>query len=115
MRYGTKTRRHPGHRNTAPYLCPIRSYACHILITNSRKIPAWITVKIQCVSGPYLTVYVPYFSTRVIVIIVVEKIQIMKVVLHSDMIVVINIIQIICQVTLILKVIIVQWEALLGI
>ncbi len=38
-------------------LCRIRSYACRILITNGRKTPAWITVKIRCVNGPYLTVY----------------------------------------------------------
>jgi hypothetical protein len=44
MRYGTKTGR-------------IRSYACRILITNGLKTPAWITAKIRCVNGPYLTVY----------------------------------------------------------
>ncbi len=57
MGYGTKTGRIPGHRNTAPYLFPIQLYACHILITDGRKTPAWITVKIRCVNGPYLTVY----------------------------------------------------------
>ncbi len=50
----------------------IRSYAYRILITNGRKPPTWIPVKIRCVNGPYMTVYgricavyVPYFSTRV--------------------------------------------------
>jgi hypothetical protein len=52
----------------------IRSYAYRILIKNGRKPPTWIPVKIRCVNGPYMTVYgricavyVPYFSTRVLV------------------------------------------------
>jgi hypothetical protein len=45
------------HRIQHRILCRIRSYACRILITNGRKTPAWITVKIRCVNGPYLTVY----------------------------------------------------------
>ncbi len=28
-----------------------------ILITNGRKPPTWIPVKIRCVNGPYMTVY----------------------------------------------------------
>jgi hypothetical protein len=35
----------------------IRSYAYRILITNGRKPPTWIPVKIRCVNGPYMTVY----------------------------------------------------------
>jgi hypothetical protein len=35
----------------------IRSYAYCILITNGRKPPTWIPVKIRCVNGPYMTVY----------------------------------------------------------
>ncbi len=45
------------HRIQHRIMCRIRSYACRILITNGRKTPAWITVKIRCVNGPYLTVY----------------------------------------------------------
>jgi hypothetical protein len=45
------------HRIQHRILCRIRSYACRILITNGRKTPAWITVRIRCVNGPYLTVY----------------------------------------------------------
>ena len=45
------------HRIQHRILCRIRSYACRILITNGRKTPAWITVKIRCVNGPYVTVY----------------------------------------------------------
>jgi hypothetical protein len=45
------------HRIQHRILCRIRSHACRILITNGRKTPAWITVKIRCVNGPYLTVY----------------------------------------------------------
>ncbi len=54
-------RRNPVHRNTvsytAPYLRRTRLYLCRILITYGRKTPTWITVK-----------YVPYCSTRVIII-----------------------------------------------
>jgi hypothetical protein len=32
----------------------IRSYAYRILITNGRKPPTWIPVKIRCVNGPYM-------------------------------------------------------------
>ncbi len=60
------------HRIQHRILYRIRSYACRILITNGRKPPTWIPVKIRCVKGPYITVYgricavyVPYFSTRV--------------------------------------------------
>jgi hypothetical protein len=45
------------HRIQHRILCRIRSYAYRILITNGRKTPAWITVKIRCVNGPYVTVY----------------------------------------------------------
>ncbi len=61
LRWNTARKRAVFRRNTAPYTTPylrrIRSYACRILITNGRKTPAWITVKIRSVNGPYLTVY----------------------------------------------------------